>query len=125
MPTRKGAAFVAVRRRDGAVWLRRRTAKGMLSGMSEPPSSAWNARADGATGAGAAPFSAAWRPCGPVAHGFTHFKLDLEVWRADVDADPPIDGWWSEPADQAGEALPTLMRKVLKSALSNPADSLS
>ncbi|MEX6504858.1 A/G-specific adenine glycosylase [Jiella sp. M17.18] len=123
VPSRKGAAFVAVRRSDGAVWLRRRTEKGMLSGMSEPPSTGWNARGDGATGAAAAPFPANWRYCGDVAHGFTHFKLDLEVWHAEIDGDPPIEGWWSPPGEQTGEALPTLMRKVLKSALSAAAPS--
>ena len=86
-PLRRGAAFVAVRPADGAVWLRRRPASGMLGGMAEPPTTDWSSRRDGATGAGrralrrrldAAPAS--------VAHGFTHFDLELEVWRGAVDA---------------------------------------
>ena len=115
VPERRGAAFVAMRR-DGAVFLRRRPGSGMLAGMSEPPSTNWSARADGALGEGAAPFAADWRRVGEIAHVFTHFRLTLEVWCAMVDDDPAIDGWWSKPQDIAAEALPTLMRKVLKAA---------
>lgn len=118
-PERKGAAFVAVRPADGAVWLRRRAGSGMLAGMSEPPTTEWNARANGATGARAAPFSADWRFQGAVTHGFTHFRLELEVYRAELAQDPPIAGWWSSEAAQGSEALPTLMRKVLVRALAD------
>ena len=122
-PSRRGAAFVAVRRSDGAIWLRRRPDEGMLAGMSEPPTTQWNARSDGATGADAAPFAAAWQSCGSVAHGFTHFRIELEVYRAEIDADPPSAGWWSLETERASEALPTLMRKVLGKALDEPASA--
>ena len=39
-PTRRGLAFVLARR-DGAILLRKRPAKGLLGGMDEVPSSAW------------------------------------------------------------------------------------
>ncbi|UIJ71136.1 A/G-specific adenine glycosylase [Aurantimonas sp. HBX-1] len=117
VPSRRGAAFVAIRRSDGAVWLRRRATTGMLGGMSEPPTSDWNARSDGALGTAAAPFPADWRASGTVLHGFTHFRLALDVYRADIDHDPPGDGWWSPPEAWDGEALPTLMRKVLAAAV--------
>ena len=39
-PTRRGLAFVLTRK-DGAVLLRKRPAKGLLGGMDEVPSSAW------------------------------------------------------------------------------------
>ncbi len=115
VPERRGAAFVA-ERGDGAVFLRKRPGTGMLGGMSEPPTSAWSARGDGALGEDAAPFPARWRRVGEIAHGFTHFRLTLEVWHAVVSADPPIEGWWSAPQDVGGEALPTVMRKVLMAA---------
>ncbi|MCP3056249.1 A/G-specific adenine glycosylase [Aurantimonas marianensis] len=121
-PERKGAAFVAVRPADGAIWLRRRARSGMLGGMSEPPTTEWSARADGATGAEAAPFAANWRYQGAVTHGFTHFRLELEVYRAELTQEPPIAGWWSNEAARGGEALPTLMRKVLDRALADPAE---
>ncbi|WP_193227583.1 A/G-specific adenine glycosylase [Aureimonas psammosilenae] len=117
-PSRRGAAFVAVRRCDGAVFLRRRPALGMLGDMAEPPTSGWSAKADGATGADAAPFPAAWKEAGTVAHGFTHFDLTLEVWRAELDAAPKgTDGWWSPPERLLTEALPTLMRRAIETAL--------
>lgn len=117
-PSRVGAVFVARRRGDGAVWLRRRPPSGMLGGMSEPPSSAWSSKGDGATGEDAAPFPAAWDLVGEVVHGFTHFDLTLEVWQAVVDAAVPADdGWWRPVEDLDGEALPTLMRKAVEAAL--------
>ncbi|MCE7027988.1 A/G-specific adenine glycosylase [Jiella avicenniae] len=115
VPERRGAAFVAMRP-DGAVFLRRRPGSGMLGGMSEPPTTGWSARADGALGEGAAPFAADWRRVGEIEHGFTHFRLTLEVWCATVKNDPAVDGWWSKPEEIAAEALPTVMRKVLKAA---------
>ncbi|MEF2553121.1 A/G-specific adenine glycosylase [Aurantimonas sp. A2-1-M11] len=122
IPDRKGAAFVATRPSDGAVWLRRRTAPGMLQGMSEPPLTDWSAKADGATGPAAAPFKADWRFCGTVSHGFTHFRLELEVYRAATANDPPAEGWWCTPQARAAEALPTLMQKVLvRAEASDPA----
>ncbi|HEX2019002.1 MAG TPA: A/G-specific adenine glycosylase [Aurantimonas sp.] len=116
IPSRRGAAFVAVRPCDGAVWLRRRKPTGMLGGMSEPPTSDWSARADGSLGPAAAPFPAKWQARGTVLHGFTHFRLSLDVYRADLANDPPGEGWWSPPPAWENEALPTLMRKVLAAA---------
>ncbi|GGE14221.1 A/G-specific adenine glycosylase [Aureimonas endophytica] len=116
-PQRRGAAFVAVRPADGAVWLRRRPAAGMLGGMAEPPSSAWSAKADGALGPAAAPFPGDWRRVGSVAHGFTHFDLELDVWRTETAATPAAEGWWSAPDQLGTVALPTLMRKAVTLAL--------
>lgn len=116
-PVRRGAAFIAIRG-DGAVLLRRRAPRGLLGGMAEPPGTAWSARADGATGADAAPFAAAWHPCGSIRHVFTHFELVLDVFRADgVDRAPPDGGWWAEPASLSGEALPTVMKKAIETAI--------
>ncbi|MBB3935041.1 A/G-specific adenine glycosylase [Aureimonas phyllosphaerae] len=115
-PARVGAAFVLRRPADGAVWLRRRPAAGLLGSMSESPTTAWSSRGDGATGAEAAPVAGDWHLAGFVPHGFTHFDLTLEVWVADRTDDPPIEGWWASPASLANEALPTLMRRVLERA---------
>lgn len=116
-PSRQGAAFVAVRP-DGAVMLRRRPEKGLLGGMSEVPTSSWTARRDGASGTDAAPFPAEWKSRGTITHVFTHFALTLSVYRADVEHRPaPAGHWWSKPADLDGEALPTVMRKVIEAAI--------
>jgi A/G-specific adenine glycosylase len=116
-PARKGAAFVAVRN-DGAVLLRKRPESGLLGGMAEVPTTAWTARMDGATGVEAAPFAAGWRQAGSAAHVFTHFSLELTVYRADVDmAAAPAGHWWSARNELPGEALPTVMKKVIEAAI--------
>ena len=82
-PLRRGAAYVAVRG-DGAVLLRTRPDKGLLGGMSEVPTSGWTARVDGDTSTASAPFAADWRRAGSISHVFTHFSLELDVYRAEV-----------------------------------------
>ncbi len=115
-PVRRGAAFVAVRS-DGAVLLRTRADGGLLGGMSEVPGSDWAAEIDPDTAA--PPFNAAWRRAGDIVHVFTHFRLELAVYRADVAKRqaPPADTWWAMPADLPGEALPSVMKKAIEAAL--------
>lgn len=116
-PTRRGAAFVAVRD-DGAVLLRKRPDSGLLGGMAEVPTTAWAARQDGETGIDAAPFAAAWKRAGNASHIFTHFSLELTVYRADVTGvDAPSGHWWSAPDELLGEALPTVMKKAIEAAI--------
>lgn len=123
-PRRVGAAFVAVRG-DGAVLLRKRPDKGLLAGMAEVPGSGWTARTDGLPGLEAAPFAADWRVAGTITHVFTHFELELAVYRADV-AHPAgaDDGWWSAADVIATEALPTVMKKALEAAIPGATKSL-
>ncbi len=116
-PLRRGAAFVAVRN-DGAILLRTRPDKGLLGGMSEVPTTAWTARIDGETTEKGAPFPAKWRHTGKISHVFTHFSLELDVFLASVDPMPPLaDHRWSPAATLHGEALPTVMKKVVESAI--------
>jgi A/G-specific adenine glycosylase len=114
-PKRQGSAFVAVRG-DGAILLRKRAEKGLLGGMSEVPTTAWTARIDGETGAGAAPFAADWQSAGSIRHVFTHFELDLSVYRAEIEDLVLPDGWWWSPAVHE-EALPTVMKKAIEAAI--------
>ena len=115
-PVRRGAAFVAVRA-DGAVLLRPRSDSGLLGGMSEVPGSDWSAEID--PDAAAPPFDAAWRRMGDVVHLFTHFRLELAVYRADIAMRQPASpgAWWASPAELPGEALPSVMRKAIEAAL--------
>lgn len=115
-PVRRGAAFVAVGP-DGSVLVERRAASGLLGGMTQVPTTNWTSRQDGETSVAGAPFAAKWTRCGEVTHIFTHFELRLAVWRTDCAKKPYKDGWWSAPHALDGEALPTLMRKVLAEAL--------
>jgi A/G-specific adenine glycosylase len=114
-PKRQGSAFVAVRG-DGAILLRKRPEKGLLGGMSEVPTTAWTARVDGETGAGAAPFDADWKRAGSIRHVFTHFELDLSVYRAEVGQLALPEGWWWSSSMQ-DEALPTVMKKAIEAAI--------
>ena len=116
-PTRRGVAFWLTRP-DGAVLLRRRPESGLLGGMMEVPSTEW--REAGWTPAEAlasAPLAADWRALpGLVRHGFTHFRLELEVW-AGATSGGAAEGRWILPADLAAAALPTVMRKVARHAI--------
>ena len=115
-PTRRGIAFW-IERSDGAVLLRRRPEKGLLGGMMEVPSTPWAARLPNDPVCHA-PLSADWRQLiGKVEHTFTHFHLELIVWRALALADGELrdDGGyrWVARSALAGEALPAVMRKVV------------
>ncbi len=116
-PNRKGAAFV-LQRPDGAVWLRKRSDKGLLAGMSEVPTTEWTARIDGDIGAKSGPIDLDWNSKGTITHTFTHFHLELEVWQA-VGPPPDNRGWWVEQDALANEALPTVMKKAIAAALPN------
>jgi A/G-specific adenine glycosylase len=116
IPTRHGTAFW-VERQDGAVLLRRRPEKGLLGGMMEVPSTAWTESGPAAPEA-EAPLAARWTALpAMVEHTFTHFHLKLSVLRAETVSDGELqhdgDYRWVAPAALVGEALPTVMRKVV------------
>ncbi|MFZ3034243.1 MAG: A/G-specific adenine glycosylase [Parvibaculum sp.] len=115
-PTRHGACFF-VTRPDGAVLLRKRVAKGLLGGMMEVPTTPWEgeARSD-EDHLAHAPVNAKWRKrLGAVEHTFTHFHLVLTVFTADAKTKEAAsaEGIWTPPEQLDGEALPSLMRKVV------------
>jgi A/G-specific adenine glycosylase len=124
---RRGAAFV-VCRADGMVLVRTRPAKGLLGAMTEVPTTQWAHDFDeGKAREGAPRLSSmktqkrmAWRKvAGAVRHVFTHFPLELSVYTADVPAHTPAPAGtrWVALAALAGEALPSVMRKVVAHAL--------
>jgi A/G-specific adenine glycosylase len=122
---RRGAAFV-VRRTDGFVLLRTRPPRGLLGGMTEVPTTTWSAdfaeveALDGAPCFGAVAQPIAWhRRAGAVRHVFTHFPLELSVYTAEVPArvQPPAATRWVKISELHGEALPSLMRKVVAHGL--------
>ena len=115
-PERQGIAYVATRE-DGAVLLERRPDKGLLGGMMEVPSTPWQDAAP-ANPCASAPLAADWQPvAGEVEHTFTHFQLVLSVLAArQLDGRAPHEAGgyrWVRREDLAGEALPTVMRKVV------------
>ena len=88
--------------RDGALWLVRRPDKGLLGGMAALPGGEWG---------DAAPMEPV---LATVAHGFTHFTLDLAIVAR---GEPVGEGWW-QPLDTINEAgLPTLFRRAVEAVL--------
>ena len=117
-PTRRGIVFWTLAK-DGAVLLRRRPPQGLLGGMMEVPSTTWRSENWGLEQAAAeAPLVAEWRLLsGQVRHTFTHFHLELNVavGRAGPRAAPR--GIWCPLDRLEDQALPTVMRKVVRHAL--------
>lgn len=116
-PVRTGAAFVAIDK-DGAVFLQRRPDSGLLGGMRGVPTTEWTSEIGAATDARKAPFSGNWEKAGKVRHTFTHFHLELTVWRAEIGQPRNLgDGRWSQRDSLPEEALPTVMKKVIALAI--------
>jgi A/G-specific adenine glycosylase len=117
-PLRRGAAFVLISKND-EVLLRRRPPKGLLGGMHEPPMSPWE-KGFPAEPFNHAPLKTNYRKLpGIVRHGFTHFELELQVFRAEG-LDPKKAsgaGEWAPIEGLARFALPSVMRKVIDHAL--------
>jgi A/G-specific adenine glycosylase len=123
---RRGAAFVA-RSADDCVLLRTRPARGLLGGMAEVPTTPWSVDFDESKAFEAAPrFVSARKPIvwrkigGVVRHVFTHFPLELTVYRTEVPHEVPVpdDGMrWIAISKLGDEALPSVMRKVVAHGL--------
>ena len=114
-PLRHGVIFHLLRE-DGSVLLRRRPEAGLLGGMMEFPTSEWRARPWGLDEVLRwAPLEASWRPVdGTVRHTFTHFRLELLVMAARLDATPEVAGTWCAAGALSDYALPTVMKKVAR-----------
>lgn len=124
-PIRFGVAFVALRE-DGCVLLRQRPETGLLARMIEVPSTDWLEDPRVVTEAlRAAPVRADWwRVPGQVVHTFTHFRLEMIVYRAVVASDSALTFWadssrcrWVARRELDRQALPSLMRKVIAHGL--------
>ncbi len=122
-PVRRAIAFFLTDA-DNRVLLRQRPAKGLLAGMMEVPSSAWREAAMPQLSAvrAEAPLRAAWRLLsGEVRHSFSHFDLELRVAmasisRRDIDGRDDAAIRWVSRAKLDGEALPSVMRKIIRFA---------
>ena len=101
-PIRHGIAYWI--EKDGAVWLVRRPARGLLGGMAALPGPAWNEEAAAVAGASLA----------GVRHVFTHFELRLTVV---ADTSASGDGWWQPIGSIHEVGLPTLYRRAVDAVL--------
>jgi A/G-specific adenine glycosylase len=124
-PTRLGFAFLALRE-DASILLRRRPPAGLLGGMLEVPCTDWAETLPPAQEAlRAAPVRGDWWAVpGTVVHTFTHFKLEVMVYRAVVSADSALTFWadpgrcsWVARRNLQNQALPTVMRKIIAHGL--------
>ena len=115
-PTRKGAAFV-IQNQNGDVFLCKRPQEGLLAGMTQVPTTDWNSRQDGSVDTSEAPIGAVWQKMGVAKHTFTHFHLYLTVWKTCSSRTPNLSGWWCDRNMLKDEAIPTIMRNVIKIAL--------
>ncbi len=124
-PTRHGVAFVALSE-DGHLLLRQRPDTGLLARMLEAPGTDWQDEVMPHREAlRTAPVKSDWWYVpGTVVHTFTHFRLELDVYRSVVPADAALTFWadaprcrWVPRADLERQALPSLMRKVIMHGL--------
>jgi A/G-specific adenine glycosylase len=89
--------------------------------MMEFPSTPWRA-ADWASdeARSLAPVAAQWLTLpGVVRHTFTHFQLELTMLAGSIPGEEDVVGSWCPPAEFERLALPTLMKKVARLALSD------
>lgn len=89
--------------RKGEVLIRKRTEKGLLSGLYEFP---W-------TGEGTL-FSDVHDTENEVTHVFTHFRLILRIYTFKADISPLSDGMFVSPKTLENYPFSTLMKKVIK-----------
>jgi A/G-specific adenine glycosylase len=117
-PLRQGCAFL-LERPDGAVWLQKSPEGGLLGGLLMPPVTPWREKPwNKAEALRFAPKGLVWRNAGAVRHVFSHFALDIVVYRALSGRDSPNDGHWADANGLKDLALSTLARKIL--ALTSP-----
>jgi A/G-specific adenine glycosylase len=114
VPTRYGHVYWMTNS-VGQVLVRARPMRGLLAGMTEIPSCEW---AEGEVEF-TPPFKADWKKIsGIVKHTFTHFHLELVVWKVKVRA-AKMDARFVMLEELNSLALPTVMRKVVAHALEN------
>ena len=141
LATRYGAIFWL--EREGSVLIRQRLETGLLGAMMEFPGSEWGDKPKNEDEwLRAAPAPRNWeRLEAPVLHIFTHFKLELSVYRAHISMDEVsadelgnicapqtrsaqtrntqasrAQAIWADIDDLSAHALPSLMMKVAKLA---------
>lgn len=114
LPIRYGAVFV-LRNKD-RILLERRPDAGLLGGMMGFPGTEWGTRPD--TPLNSAPIARNWEKQDEIVrHVFTHFELRLDVYVSSLNTAPEVKGVWVELSKIGDYALPTVMKKVLKTAL--------
>ncbi len=119
-PIRRAIAFVLFNQ-DGEIFLRQRPKDGLLGGMMEVPSTAWSEGAmPSLTSAQShAPIKTKWRLLSEIVHHvFSHFEFEIAVAVGNVNGrEEKKQGTWVPVNKLSDEALPSVMRKIIKAAL--------
>ncbi|MGI4851525.1 MAG: A/G-specific adenine glycosylase [Janthinobacterium lividum] len=121
-PTRYAVAFIISNDQDETLF-GRRPETGLLGGMMEIPTTAWRSEPwhDLHEAYACAPFDCQWQADTRKAfHSFTHFNFDITVVRGRFESSLTIDDLpsslkWVKLEDFTKLALPTVMKKILKS----------
>ncbi len=115
-PTRRAVAYWLTDK-DDRVMLRRRPESGLLGGMMEFPSTAWQ-EGDWPSPAmvkAARPGNAKWSEiAGEVVHVFTHFRLEIRIQRGVLSGRRPRGAIFAELERLSDHALPTVMKKIVQ-----------
>ena len=113
LPRKYGHAFV-LRNERGQILIRKRSGKRILSGLYEVPTTPWDLTLPEKS-LEEFLLPELLRLKGEVDHTFTHFHLNLKVWEGTV---PHLNcGEWVASDQLKDYALPTLMKKVIKTAI--------
>ena len=119
-PVRRAIAFVLLDA-HGRILLQKRPKDGLLGGMMEVPSSAWkeSPMPTLAQAKKSAPAVATWSLLpGAVRHVFSHFELEVVVAVARLGkTSNPEKGLWVNSNKLDEEALPSVMRKIIRHGL--------
>ena len=115
-PTRYGVHYYLTDARGMLLLRRRRSAIGLLGGMTELPGPIWRDRPYGPDEViEEAPQIAPWRSAGIIEHPITHFHLVIEVYHAKLDQ-IQSEGFLRPHDELFDQALPSVMRKCIKCA---------
>lgn len=121
-PTRYGRLFW-LEWPEGDVLIRRRPESGLLGGLWEIPSTEWSTEKRSDMEAPcvlgiSVPKTIVWsRAEGVVKHTFTHFHLELEIYRGVARRGKKPKGHWVDIHQLDQFALPTVMKKVVRAVL--------
>jgi len=108
-PLRRGHVYVAIS--GDRILLERRPDTGLLGGMLGLPTSDWPK--GGKRPATNFPLDADWQEIGEVRHVFTHFALELTVWRCEGKRQTKSEKWM--PISDV-DGLPSVFAKAFKLA---------
>lgn len=118
-PIRYTTAFL-IQNQDEQIFLRRRNEKGLLGGMMEVPTGSWETKEkpfnESLSHALLSSLLPPFHLMGEIRHTFTHFHLKVKIFKTVVHH-ASLQGAWIHERDLHTQALPTLMKKIIRKGL--------